>query len=315
MPSGPSDPYDRPMPQPSIGSKPRLVTVPASTSNLGPGFDFLGLAVSLFLRVRVLGEAHDGASCIQQRNGTATTWPADAREDKLLRAFTRGCESFGVAQRALRFDVDSEIPLGRGLGSSGAAIAAGLLCAAAHAQRDVSIDELCALGTEMEGHPDNVCAALVGGCTLSVPLGDGRVRVVRQPLHASLGFAVAWPDMQVATSVARAALPKNVPFADAVENPRRLALLLEGLRTGDPELLKLGVEDRLHVRSRLPLVRNGADGIAAAYAAGAWLATISGSGSALFAIGPRGAMEPIARAMESALRPGGEATSRVVDLA
>ncbi len=291
------------------------MTVPASTSNLGPGFDFLGLAVSLFLRVRVQGEAEDGTNRIERRGGTASTWPADPRADKLLRAFARGCASFGVEKRALRFDVDSEIPLARGLGSSGAAIAAGLLCAAALAQRDVSVDEMCALGTEMEGHPDNVCAALVGGCTLSVPLGDGRVRVVRQPLHASLGYAVAWPDTTTATSVARAALPKDVPLADAVENPRRLALLLEGLRTGDPELLKLGVEDRLHVRWRLPLVRNGAAGIAAAYAAGAWLATISGSGSALFAIGPHAGMERAARAMEDALRPGGDATSRVVEVA
>jgi homoserine kinase len=110
-------------------------------------------------------------------------------------------------------------------------------------------------------------------------------------------------------------LPEHVPFADAVENPRRLALLLEGLRTGDPELLKLGVEDRLHVRWRLPLVRNGAAGIAAAYDAGAWLATISGSGSALFAIGPRSATIAIAKAMEDALRPGGTAASRVVDVA
>src|SRR6185369_11065728 len=125
-----------------------------------------------------------------------------------------------------------------------------------------------------------------GGCTLSVPLPNGRVKVVRQKLHPDLGFALAWPSKGLATPAARKALPANVPFGDAVENPRRLALLLEGLRTADPELLALGVEDRLHVPYRLPLIAGAKEALEAARASGAWLATISGSGSGLFAIGP-----------------------------
>src|SRR5205085_286756 len=113
---------------------------------------------------------------------------------------------------------------------------------------------------------------------------------------------------------ARGVLPRTVPFADAVENPRRLALLLEGLRRADPELLALGGEDRLHVRHRLPLIPGGAEALAAARESGAWLATISGSGSALVALGPRARREAIAEALRVELaRADGEAHARVVE--
>ena len=213
----------------------------------------------------------------------------------------------------MRFEATSEIPIARGLGSSGAAIAAGLLFACKFAGRRVDLDELLALGLELEGHPDNSSAALVGGCTLSVPRPHGGVCVVQQALHQGLAFALAWPARRIATIDARAVLPRNVRFADAVENPRRLALLLEGLRTADPELLALGSEDRLHVARRLPLIPGGAAALAAARESGAWLATISGSGSALVAIGAHDRVLSIGLAMASELRRvDGEAWSRVV---
>jgi homoserine kinase len=116
------------------------------------------------------------------------------------------------------------------------------------------------------------------------------------------------------TRTARAALPHQVPFADAVENPRRLALLLDGLRRGDPKMLALGIEDRLHVQHRLPLIRGGRDALESARDAGAWAATISGSGSALIAIGPRVLMAGVAEVMAVCLRAAtGSATARVVE--
>lgn len=270
--------------------------------------------MSLWLRVRVLGPSANGANGAHEfaeLAGSARDWPI-GKENLLLRAFDRGAEAFGVGRRALRFAVDSEIPIARGLGSSGAAIAAGLSIAAATSEREVSVEELLALGLEMEGHPDNTSAALVGGCTLSVPRAEGGVCVVRQELHEGLAFALAWPETRIATSAARAVLPREVKLVDAVENPRRLALLLEGLRSGDAELLGLGAEDRLHVKYRLPLIPNGESALEAARAHGAWLATISGSGSALVAIGAHERVAEIAAAMKEELAIDGKAEGRVV---
>jgi homoserine kinase len=205
----------------------------------------------------------------------------------------------------LRFAIGSEIPIARGLGSSGAAIAAGVLLARALANDSGVGDEtLCDLGFAIEGHPDNTSASILGGCTLSIPRGDGTLRIVRQELHPDLGFAVAWPEAMLSTRAARSVLPREVPFADAVENPRRLAALLEGLRTGDPELLELGSHDRLHVRHRLALIENGERALGAARESGAWLATVSGSGSALFAIGPHARACEIAAALQRELARG-----------
>jgi homoserine kinase len=119
-------------------------------------------------------------------------------------------------------------------------------------------------GVELEGHPDNVVASLRGGATLAVPQEGAPPLVLDLDVHPTLGWAVAWPRAPLPTPLARRALPAEVPFADAVENPRRLALLLRGLATGDPELVAAGVQDRLHERYRLPLVPGAAEALAAA---------------------------------------------------
>jgi len=277
------------------------VEVPASTSNLGPGFDLLGLALDLRLRVEVLAE--DGGTV--EREGTARSWPEAAERDLLRIALARASALLGGDDRPLRLRVRSEIPLARGLGSSGAAVAAGLLLGAALAPEPTTRERLLALGIELEGHPDNVAASLFGGCTLCHPDPDGAgPLVVRQPLSPAIGIAVAWPEQELPTERARAVLPARVPFADAVENPRRLALLLEGLRRGDPRLLAAGGEDRLHVPWRLPLIPGAEEALRRARAAGAWTATISGSGSALVALGPRARTAAIARALAEPLAGG-----------
>ena len=281
------------------------VRVPASTSNLGPGFDCLGLALDLWLEATIQEPAASGRRGAQAGGARSAVEP-----DLVTLAFERAARAFECASPLGIIETTSSIPIGRGLGSSGAAIVAGILLARALAVREIADEELLALAVALEGHPDNVTAALFGGLTIGVPLPTKETVRVSAPLSAELGFAVAWPAEPLATKRARAVLPDAVPFADAVENPRRLALLLEGLKTADPRLLALGGEDRLHVRHRVALIPGAARAIERAREAGAYLATLSGAGSGVLAIGARSAMAPVARAMAEALceaRPGAEA--------
>ena len=165
----------------------------------------------------------------------------------------------------------------------------------------------CARCAGPRGHPDNAAASLLGGCTLGVPHESG-LTVVRQPVHPALGFAVAWPRAR-STPKKLAASPDKVPFADAVENPRRLALLLEGLRTGDPTLLALGSADRLHERFRRALIPGSDRACADAIEAGAATACLSGAGSGLVALGP---IERMAAVAEALARPLAGGQGRVV---
>jgi len=264
--------------------------------------------------VRIVGEGEGEAHLLARREGFATEWPK-AEENLVFRAFDRA--RGGAESRAgFVFEAGSEVPLERGFGSSGAAVAAGLLLGAAMSREAPRLAELLRIGVSLEGHPDNVTASLYGGCTLCHPSAgrDGAPVLVRNEVHPSIGLAVAWPAAALSTHQARGVLPDAVPFADAIENPRRLALLLEGLRRGDPELIALGGEDRLHTRHRLPLISGGAEAIAEGKAAGAWLVAISGAGSGLVALGPRDRAGAFAGAMEDALRTGsGEGTARVVE--
>jgi homoserine kinase len=281
-------------------AEPLSVRVPCSTSNLGPGFDQLGLALDLFLEVRVLGPARSGAHELEEALGEAVSWPAGSN------AVLRALDAARGEGPALRLWASSEIPLERGLGSSGAAVAAGLLLGAALAEEPPAPLELLRLGIELEGHPDNVTASLRGGLTLCS--ASAPEACLDETVHHSLRFPVAWSEARLETTEARALLPRTVPHADAAENARRLPLLLAGLRTADPARIALGIEDRLHVPHRLPAIPGGAEALAAARDAGAFGATISGAGSALVAITDEPHAEPVAAAMARAL--GG--TSRVL---
>lgn len=283
----------------TASSLPRTVRVPASTSNLGPGFDLLGLALELWLEARVEPAGDAPAGVVRVR--PAPELPEAPGEDLVWIAFERVRAQWPFAGE-FRFTIDSAIPVGRGLGSSGAAVAAGLLLARAAGGLDLSDEALLALGVEIEGHPDNVAAALAGGLTLCQRRPDGSWRTLGIEISPAVGIAVAWPAEPLSTARARAVLPAQVPFADAVENPRRLAFLLEGLRRGDAELIAIGGEDRLHVRHRLPLLPGAELALARAREVGAWMATLSGAGSGLVALGPPQQMDAVADAMATTLR-------------
>ncbi|MEZ5976853.1 MAG: homoserine kinase [Planctomycetota bacterium] len=275
---------------PNARNRTASVRVPCSTSNLGPGFDLLGLCLSLHLEVGA--SARPGSGEVRVTSAPAD-WPRT--DDLLVRAIRRGLRG---APLDVEVEVASEIPVARGLGSSGAAVAAGLLLGAALATGADASDRSHLVGpaVELEGHPDNAVASLLGGCVLSVATERGW-RTLRQPVHASIGFAAAWPRATLETARARAVLPASVPFAHAADQPRRLAALLEGLREGDAELVAHGTLDHLHVDARLPLVPGAREAFELALEAGAWSATLSGSGSAVIALGPRERAAEIARAL------------------
>ncbi len=290
------------------------VRIPGSTSNLGPGFDCLGVALSLFLEARLCGPI-PGTTHVLRRGGARAEMHGAAQKDALLLAFERASERLEVGG-SFAFEVASEIPVGRGFGSSGAAVAAGLLLANALASRPRPPRELLAWGIEIEGHPDNVTAALFGGCTLCHPSPDGvgPPVFVAPTINPEIAFALAWPPIALPTERARSVLPASVARTDAVENARRLPFLLEGLRSADPRLLAIGGEDRLHLVYRLPLIPGAKHALEAARAAGAWLATISGAGSGLVALGPHERIADVAEAMEAAFRQEcGRGSSRVVE--
>jgi homoserine kinase len=235
----------------------RLVRVPASSANLGPGFDCMAAAVTMHLELEVeeTGEF-----------GVESDLPiAKGRENLCVRAFERLHPADGM-----RFRIRSEIPLSGGLGSSAAAIVAGL--AAADHMFELDAD-LLALATELEGHPDNVAAALQGGF---VVCADGQAARFDAP--TGLEALAVVPHEAVRTRAARAALPASVPMQDAVFNVAHASLLTIGLLRGDWDLVSRGLHDRLHQDHRAPLYPRSLELARRARSLGALGATISGAG-------------------------------------
>jgi homoserine kinase len=235
----------------------RLVRVPASSANLGPGFDVLGAALSLYLELEV---QETGSFAVE----TDLDVPRD-RSNLVVRAFEQLHSADGF-----EFRINSQIPLSAGLGSSAAAIVAGLLAADHIFELDVDV---MALATELEGHPDNAAAALNGGF---VVCAGTRVHRFEPPM--GLEAVLVIPEESLDTEAARAALPTSVPMADAVFNVSHTALLMLGLAGGDWELIAESLRDRLHQPFRADLYPRSAALIERAPACGALGATISGAG-------------------------------------
>jgi len=256
------------------------VSVPATTSNLGPGFDCLGLALDLRneLTLELLDEK--GPAAVEISGEGAKTLPRG--ETNMLVKAARLILP-GKLPGRLSFKSVNRIPLARGLGSSAAAAVAGLW-AGAHLFGTLrrSEDELEAMAVALEGHPDNVAPCVHGGLTASLTEG-GRSRANRLNIHPSLAAAVCVPAFELATKKARAALPKKVPLADAVFNSSRAILLARALETGRTGHLADLMDDRLHQPYRAKLVPGLREALAAAVKAGAAGAALSGSGPSVFA--------------------------------
>ena len=247
----------------------RIVRVPASSANLGPGYDVLGAALTLEVEVEV---AEAGEFMVESEGFEA---PAD-RSNLIVRAFERLHSADGIA-----FRVRSEIPLARGLGSSASAIVAGLLAADHMFELAVDREAILAHATELEGHPDNVAAALYGGFTLCPPATRGsaapRAPVQLTPPEGVEGILVI-PHEEVSTSAAREAMPAELPLADLTHNVAAAATLALGIERSDLDLIRSGLADRVHQPRRARLYPRSMELIERAAGFGALGATISGAG-------------------------------------
>ncbi|MGH7476545.1 MAG: homoserine kinase [Longimicrobiales bacterium] len=280
--------------------QPVRVRAPGSTSNLGAGFDCLGLALRRYLHASYT----PGPTPLRvDYRGTLRGLELPPGRDLSARAFLAELERRGGGATGGVIVLDSEIPLARGLGSSGAAIVAGqALAAGAAGERALTHHRLLDAAVALEGHPDNVAASLCGGLVAIYRAVQGGSRALRLPLSDQLVFAYAAPGMALSTSQARAALPLTVAHASAARQVSRMAALLHGLATGDEAALRAGFEGELHVPYRLPLIPGGAAALGVAHEAGALAATISGSGSGLIAACRPEHVARVAEAMAAAFR-------------
>ncbi len=244
----------------------RLVRVPASSANLGPGYDVLAAAVSLFLELEVeeAGEYSFDPGGLEVPTG---------RENLIVRAFESLRPAEGIA-----FRLRSEIPLARGLGSSAAAIVAGLAAADHLFELALSREEMLARASAIEGHPDNVAAAIYGGFVVCGTGEGGAARAARFDPPDGLEAIAVVPAEEVSTEAAREAIPAEVPLADAVANVAAASRLVLGLRSADLDLLATGLADRIHQDRRRDLYPRSMELVDAATELGALGATISGAG-------------------------------------
>ena len=224
------------------------VRVPATSANLGPGFDSFGCALTLY---------NTYTFELTESGLEITGCPAEFcnRENLSFRAYEHAMRALGLPVGGLKMKVEAGIPVCRGLGSSAAMIAGGVMAANLLHGEPLSLQQMLTLCTELEGHPDNLAPVLYGGLTASLMHGAQPV-TVRFPLSAKLRFLVLVPDFPLSTRLARSVLPASVPFADAVFNVSHAALLLRALETADMELLTLALDDRLHQPYRGSLIRD-----------------------------------------------------------
>jgi homoserine kinase len=286
-----------------------IATVPATTANLGPGFDCLGMALQLYNRF-TWRPLEAGLSVTVSGEGAAVI-PPDAT-NLAVQAAERLFARVGQRPSGLSLHQENGVPVGSGLGSSATAVVGGLLGANELLGGPLTQAELLALAAEIEGHADNVAPALYGGLTLAATGETGALIVESLPV-ADLTAVVILPDFALPTAVARAALPAQIPLSDAIFNLSRLALLLPALAAGDYGKLGLAMQDRLHQPYRLPLIPGMVEAMNAARQAGAAAVALSGAGPSLIAFAPD-KHDQIARAVQAAFTAVG-LTSRVYTLA
>ncbi len=270
------------------------VRVPGSTSNCGAGFDTLGLALSLYNEITLTRGDWRGARAATP----ADTAGLEMAEEAARLFFVRtGTDEIGFTLR-----IAGDVPMSRGLGSS-VTLRAGVVAALnVLAGAKLSKDDLCALVTQLEGHPDNATPAVIGGFVVarSDPHTGELAGVVRKSIGPELVFVVAAPDQEVETKKARGILPKELPYFDAVKSVNSAAYVVAAMLSGEYERLRHAVRDYLHEPYRLPLIPGAHAAIAAGVRAGALTGWLSGSGSSVLCVAKAAKAAAAGRAMQAA---------------
>lgn len=260
------------------------VQIPATSANIGAGFDSLGLAVSMYNYVNM--EEWDGCEIISV-DGVDIPLGEDNLVYKSARYLYDLCDK---PFRGLRIEQTNSIPLARGLGSSSACIVGGLAGANAMLGEPLRTSDLVNIAATMEGHPDNSTPALVGGLVTAV-LDTGKVYYVKQEIAEDLRFVAIIPDFELKTKFAREALPTEIAHKDGVFNLSRAALMSVSLYSRNYQNLRIAADDRLHQPFRLPLINGAHEVLELSYKHGAYATYISGSGSTLMSIVSTGNVE------------------------
>ena len=275
------------------------VSVPATTANIGPGFDCLGAALTRynqFTFAPALGEETLQITVQGQDRDRVTTAPSNLA----YVAFQKFFQAIGQPVPALRLQIDLNVPLARGMGSSSTAIVGGILGANAMAGQPLDAQALADLATKIEGHPDNVVPALLGGCRLATMNDAGVTTLCEVAWHPDILPILVVPAFEISTAQARAVLPTEYSRADAVYTMGHLGLLIQALATGNGDWLRTAIGDRIHEPYRKSLIPGYDVVTQAAHDAGAYGVTISGAGPTLLALGSVAKATAIAQAMAQA---------------
>jgi homoserine kinase len=269
------------------------VTVPATTANLGPGFDCIGAALTLHNQFRFtrldLSSPSQGKGTGEvsiKVTGTEAERVDTSAGNLVYQAFVQFYQELRQTPPPVQIEIELGVPLARGLGSSATAIVGGLVGANQLAGEPLDRIEVMKLAIAMEGHPDNVVPALVGGCCLAATGGQvmKEWEICEIPWHGDIVPVVAIPDFELSTQEARSVLPTNITRADAIFNIAHLGLLLRGLETGRGDWLRTSLQDRIHQPYRQALIPGYEAVQKAALAAGAYGMVISGAGPTLLAL-------------------------------
>ncbi len=273
------------------------INVPATSANLGPGFDALGLALDLWNETTISLAKEFAAHVTGEGAGRL----ASGKNNLIVRAAQRLAEGAGKPLPPFHAECVNHIPLSSGMGSSSAAIITGLMAGNTLLENPFSREEILNLACDMEGHPDNVAPAMMGGLVVST-MERGEVIARKIPISTDIHVTIALPDFYLPTKQARAALPKKVSMKNAIHNISRTALVVEALRNGDLDLLGKVMTDKLHQPYRLRLIPGAAQAMSAAKDAGASAVALSGAGPSViaFSTGEAGVGESMKRAYEAA---------------
>jgi homoserine kinase len=276
------------------------VTVPATTANLGPGFDCLGAALTLWNQFTFALRAPTGQPVEITVSGSEAERVKTDTSNLVYQALTRFYDHFNQSPPPVQITIQLGIPLARGLGSSATAIVGGLMGANGLAGFPMTQEQILQMAIDMEGHPDNVVPALLGGCRLAATTPSTGWQICEIPWHPDVVPVVAIPNFELSTQAARQVLPTSYSRGDAVFNAAHLGLLVRGLETGNGIWLNAALQDRIHQPYRQSLIPGYAAVQAAAMDAGAHGMVISGAGPTLLALATPEVAEAVQSAMESA---------------